>query len=145
MIRKSTGVVFSPQEFRELNNCLGCGRALKIAPLEKCQDCRDKNLTPCEMCEIILETGIHTHYTYDIRENKREGDREQYVSKESMREFLETEEVDNKYSNTLCKSCQDWENRIKDICWMCDNDFSNTKENYKLNGNMCEICSPQFQ
>jgi hypothetical protein len=145
MIRKHTGVIFTPKEFRELNYCVGCSKMLEIQFGGKCPECLEKNLQPCEMCEIMLESGKHKHYSYDIREDKRDGERVQYVSKKLVREFLEIEEKDNKYSDTLCKFCQGWESRIKDICFLCDNDFVNSREHYKLNGNMCPECSTQFQ
>ena len=95
--------------------------------------------------EIVLKTGEQKHYTYDIREIKRDEEKIQYLSKEPMREFVELEEVNNKYSDTLCVDCKDWEKRMKDICFLCDNDFSNSREHYKLNGNMCHKCMIQFQ
>lgn len=145
MIRKDTGVRLTPLEFRALNYCIGCGKMLQITYGSKCQECLEKNLVHCEMCEILLEKGIRKHYSYDIREDKRDEELIQKVSKELVREFLELEEIDNKFSDTLCKSCFGWEDRMKDICFMCDNDFSNSREHYKLNGNMCPECATQFQ
>lgn len=144
MTRKSTGTKFTPQEFKKLNYCVECGKVLDIKHGGKCKECLDNNLVPCEICEVLLRKGIFNYYSYDIRENKRE-DVIPYVSKQLVREFLEIKKVNNKFSDTLCKDCQDWESKVKDICWKCDNDFNNSRENYKLNGNMCPECVTQFQ
>lgn len=145
MIRKPTGVKFTPQEFRELNYCLGCSRMLKIGKKEKCLECIAKDLKPCEVCGRLLEKGIHKHYAYDIKEDKRDEELIHYVSKKNVKEFLEIEEVDNIFSDTLCVDCKDWKSKIKNVCWICGDDFHNSEDYYKLNGNMCELCLAYYR
>ena len=145
MIKKFTGVEYTPQEFRKLNQCLRCGKATTISKESLCEKCAKENLPNCEMCEIILKKGVKEHFLYDTKEYKREEDLIQKVSKELVKEFSWEEDNDNIYSKTLCKSCQDWESRMRNICWLCDNSFINSRENYKLNGNMCPECATLFQ
>ena len=143
MIKKATGLVLSPSDFRELNYCIQCGKMTDCLVNKKCSECLD--LVPCEMCEVLLHDGERKFYSYDTKEQKRDEDLIQYTSKQSIREFLEIEIESNKFSETLCKSCVGWEKRVKDVCFLCDNDFKNSREHYKLNGNMCPECATQFQ
>lgn len=142
---KKTGVKFTQSEFRELNYCVRCGKMSNIKYGGICDECIEKNLKSCEMCGSILEKGVHKHYSYDTTGSKRDGDITPYVSKNPMIEFIEEIFKDNIFSDTLCKNCQGLEKRIKNICFMCGGNFINSRENYKLNGNMCELCSAIFQ
>ena len=144
MRTSETGVEFEPKVFRKLNYCLGCSRKLEIPKKSFCVECQAKNLSKCQVCECRLEKGLHKHYYY----YSGIFDRDEVVARSNkacLIEFLEVSEYDNKHSNTLCKSCKDWQKRIKDVCYMCDNDFKNSREHYKLNGNMCQECLIQFQ
>lgn len=144
MIKKLTGTVFTPQEFKELNRCVYCGKAEKIKYGGKCSECWAIDYKNCEMCEIVLRDGFYKFYSYDNREDKRETEIEFKANKHKIREFVAYEERHNMLTDSMCKSCVGWEKRMKDICWKCDNDFYNNKENYKLNGNMCEECALLF-
>ena len=144
MIKQLTGVKFTPKEFRKLNYCISCSVMLNIPKGKKCNECLEKHFIHCEVCEIILQRGIKKHYSYDIRDEVRNDDMAHKISKEMVREFLETEEVNNKHSETLCTDCVNFEKRIKNKCWTCDSEFINSVENYKLNGNMCVRCSYTF-
>jgi len=144
MIKKTTGVTFTPQEFRELNQCVCCGKADKIQYGGFCSECSKINHKYCDICEVVLRKGKYKFYNYDNRDDRKEFDIKFKAIKKIVREFVTEEERDNFGSEILCKDCIGWENRMKDICWKCDNDFTNTKENYKLNGNMCEECALLF-
>lgn len=145
MIKKQTGRKFTPDDFRKLNQCVQCGKASEIKKGELCPDCTALDLGKCEICEMVLRTGLQTYYTYDIQDDHRDTGVEFKANKASVKEFVYQEmPYHPKYSDNLCSGCVDWDKRMKDICWNCDNDFTNTKENYKTNGNMCELCSAQF-
>jgi len=145
MIKEFTGITYTPKEFRFLNQCLRCGKATLMPEESLCEKCTKKNLPTCEMCEIILKKGIREHYYYDTKNCKRDKDLIQKVSKELIREFVRLEEVDNIHSENLCTNCEGWEKRMSNICFLCQNSFWNSKENYKINGNMCPECATQFQ
>lgn len=140
MVRILSGVTFTPQEFKEFNQCVYCGKVDKIPYGGTCEQCRLVGYKKCEMCEIILRCGEYSFYSYDNREDKREADIKFKANKNDVREFVEKKYIDNIFSDTLCKDCSDWKSKMSDICWKCDNDFYNTKENYKLNGNLCPDC-----
>lgn len=142
--KKLTGVIFTPQEFRELKQCVCCGKAENILEGELCCECKKVDYKNCEICEIVLRKGIYNFYSYDNREDKRESDTKFHGQKNNIREFITIKEIDNIENNTLCKNCIDWEKKMSDICWKCDNDFYNNKEHYKLNGNLCEECALIF-
>ena len=96
--------------------------------------------------KVVLRKGLHKFYTYDTREVHRDGSVEFNPIKELVREFTYHDyPAYEQYSDTMCVGCIGWEEKIKDVCWMCDNDFTNSRENYKLNGNMCEHCSARFE
>lgn len=139
---KETGRLIAPKDFRKLNYCLGCSHKLEIPKKSFCRECLDKGLTNCEMCECRLEKGLHKHYYY----YSGEFDKDEVVvrtNKTFLREFLEETEYDNKYNDTLCKSCKGWKKKNK--CFMCLKGFKNSRENYKLNGNLCGDCVIRFQ
>lgn len=142
--KKATEVISTPKEFRELNQCVYCGKADKIEYGGICNECKKLNYKNCDICEIVLRNGIYKFYSYDNREDKRESDIEFKAQKNNVREFVTIEEIHNIHDEKLCKNCVGWEKRMKDICWKCNNDFYNTKENYKLNGNLCEECALLF-
>lgn len=144
MTKKQTGRSFSPEEFRALPKCLGCGIVL-AQEIPYCEECHKQEVIKCEMCEAVLREGQWKAYAYDIKEVYRDN-KDLKVSKERVIEFFYyTESMAVKAEDGLCTGCVDWKTRMKNICFLCDNDFENTKENYKLNGNMCEFCSPQFE
>lgn len=137
-----TGNTFNPDEFKLLVTCVICGRANKN---ERCDGCKDLKFDTCEMCDVLLRKGIQTHFSYDIREVKRNVDSFK-ISKALIREFLTESEplYPHAFPDTtihLCSGCKDWEKLMKNKCWNCYRKFKNSKENYKLNGNMCKDCS----
>lgn len=141
MIKTPTGVRYSPKQFRKLNTCLICGRASRIKKESRCPSCIAENLKDCEVCGIILRSGVKTYYLYDIRAEHREGVNFK-ASKEYVIEFsYEREPFYEKFTDTLCRQCFGWQLRIKYICMTCNLPFKNTEENYKLNGNQCGDCA----
>ena len=142
---KFTGVVFTPQEFRTLHQCLTCGKAELIKNGERCSTCKPIEIKQCEICSIILRDGIFNFYSYDIKDEKRHTAVEFKPNKKFVREFASRETIENIFSETLCKTCADYKNRMKDICVRCDNDFYNNKEHYKEHANVCPVCVNQIE
>lgn len=146
MIKKATGLKFTPEEFRKLEKCASCLKASPIEYGQKCEICSKINFRYCSHCECVLREGLHQFYSYDNRDNHRDADVEMLPSKELIREFV-FEEILPPLSpdEIMCEGCKGWKSRIKDICFWCDNDFFNNEEHYKLNGNSCEVCVAKFQ
>lgn len=142
MIKTPTGVKYSPQSFRELDQCVTCGKVGTCGYGNNCESCTKENLPKCHVCGIILREGFKNFYTYDIREEHRDGENELKASKECVVEFIyEREPLYTKISDDMCSGCINWKSRMKDVCMTCDNDFDNTEDNYKLNGNQCPECA----
>lgn len=141
MKKKRTGIAYTPYEFRRLNQCTECGYATNILYGERCNDCVCANRNQCKMCECVLWKGERTMYTYDIFDSYRENGVEFKVSKKMIREFIYKKlPYREQITNDLCAGCVDWKKRIKNICFKCKKRFNNTEQNYKLNGNFCQIC-----
>lgn len=140
--KRLTGVRFTPDEFRKLNLCLSCLKASDIPYGTKCESCRDIEFKFCDICECVLREGFHRYYLYDNRDHHRDNGIGFLASKEMVREFVVEKELPPlDPESKICEDCVGWEARMKDICGWCDNDFTNTKEHYKLNGNMCGECA----
>lgn len=144
MIKKKTGIVYTPEEYRKLNRCLTCGKACNIKKESLCENCIAKDFKKCEVCEIILRQGWHKYYKYDTKEHLRDIDLHFKVSKNIVKEFLIKDKHDKLIQENICNSCIGWESRIKNICYWCDSEFINSRENYKLNGNTCLKCVEYF-
>lgn len=145
IIKKQTGRKFTPEAFRKLDKCNNCGKA-GIWIQERCDECTSLVFRECAICDFALRTEQQKFYAYDNRAVHRDNRDVFLLSKELIWEFSSTDEP--KYpavSESLCSGCVGWQERMKDICWMCDNDFENDLFNYKLNGNMCEFCSTLFE
>lgn len=141
MIKKLTGVEYTPEEFRTLKQCVRCGHAVKNILGEVCEPCFDQKVGQCDMCEVLLRNGVYSLYTYDIKSEHREGE-DFIVSKQSVREFEYQVEFNNPANDDfLCGSCITWGNEIRNHCGGCDKHFLNDRENYKENGNFCGECS----
>lgn len=141
MIKKFTGVTFTPDKFREMMRCHQCGIVSESVDFGLCKKCELLDLKKCKVCECLLRDNVCNFYTYDIKENKRENGVEFKVSKEVVREFIyKREPMHLPVSDSMCSGCVGWEERIKDFCFLCDAKFPNTEEHYKLNGNMCQDC-----
>lgn len=145
MIKRKTGVEYTPEQYRKLNRCLTCGKACDIKKESLCKNCLAKNFKRCEICEIILKEGWHKYYKYDTKENLRDVDLHFKVSKNIVKEFLIKDKHDKLKCENICNSCIGWEQRIKNICYWCDKEFINNKENYKLYGNACIECVKRFE
>ena len=146
MIKKKTGVVFTPAEYRTLEQCTHCLKASPIEYGKMCEECSKVDFKYCEVCEKVLRGGLHRFYSYDNRDNHRETEIEFLASKEKIREFVFEEMLPTLHPDqTICNDCVGFEKRMSDICFWCDNDFYNNVENYKLNGNTCEECVARFQ
>lgn len=142
MLKTITGIKFTPENFRKLEQCVCCLKASKINYGEKCEDCSKINFKYCEMCESILRSGLHRYYSYDNRDTHRDNGIGFLASKEMIREFVFEETLPIiPINETICENCKGWKEWMKDICYWCDNDFLNNKDNYKINGNMCEECA----
>ena len=145
MIKKFTGVKFTPQEFRLLVQCLRCGKASNMIG-DVCDNCLALALPECSMCEILLRNGTHKFYTYDIKEDHRSGEEGFKASKEFVREFEYIVDYNNPLNTEmLCGDCLGWQGRMKNRCKGCERCFINTRENYKANGNYCEKCATGYQ
>lgn len=147
MMRKiKTGVYYTPQEFRLLNQCVRCGHALAIEKGGMCDECRLKNLPICEICGIVLRVGLHEFYTYDNKDNHRDNGKQFLPSKEMIREFVYEKQSSYPQVNgsEICSGCAmiDY-SRIKDICYWCGRNFINSVEHYHKFGNTCEVCVPE--
>lgn len=144
MIKKGkhlTGVVYTPIDFRKLNQCIQCGHALNIKYGKKCKACKLINLSQCKTCGILLREGLYERYTYDNRKIHRENPNGFKASRELIREFKYIEgPLYKKHDNETCEDCFNLESRIKNVCWFCDVKFKNNKKNYKINGNICPSC-----
>jgi len=142
MSKKLTGIIFTPEEFRKLNECLQCGKAQPIKKNKVCPDCKIKNLKKCELCEILLRPEDTNLFTYDTQEYFRDNLRFKPLV-DSIREFTYiTPKVESK--DGLCSRCVDWETRMKKYCWVCNSYFENDKDHYKMHGNMCRYCASTF-
>lgn len=142
MIKKQTGVSYTPQEYRALKHCVACNRVSDIKYGEQCEVCKAKNLRHCKMCEIVLRTGKSTYYTYDIKEEYRGDAVNPKPNRKDVIEFsYERDTLYPPHSPNLCIGCFGFEERIKDVCWVCRVKFENTEENYKANGNTCSDCA----
>lgn len=139
IILKSTGRVILPEDFRKQNQCVFCGRSENINYGSRCATCESIDYKFCEICEIVLREGIYDSFSYDIREIKRVKD-DLKISKELVREFVETKVRNNRHSDCLCVDCKDWVKNMSDICPECGGVFFNNKEHYKRYGNMCDVC-----
>lgn len=143
MKRKLTGRNFTPIEFNRLAQCVQCGIAGLLQAGEKCEECKILDIPKCEICDIVLRKGVYKQYAYDIKEDYRTVDYK--VNKSSVREFFYYKEYYRKSDKEgLCVDCIDWEYQMRNKCWLCKKNFTNTKENYKYNGNMCSMCGLQF-
>lgn len=140
MYKKETGVRFTPQEFRELNYCVCCGKEEKIEYGGRCSECSTIEYKHCEICDIVLRKGTYKFYSYDTKEDKRDSEVQFKANKRDVKEFVDTKNLDNIGSETLCKGCLNWEEKMSDVCPRCDNDFYNNKEHYKQSGNLCDYC-----
>ena len=146
MTKKHTGVVFSAKEFRKLNRCLQCGKASQIEKETMCEECKIKNLPLCEMCEIVLRKGLHKFYSYNTKDRHLEDESDLKPNTKPVREFCTLKESSYpQATDTLCSGCLNWENDMKNYCWLCQSSFTNNKQHYKLNGNLCENCVPIFE
>lgn len=138
---KSTNRKFTPEEFRSMNQCVRCGILDNIEYGEMCESCIKLNLPKCEMCEILLRTGEHKFYTYHTSELLLSDTF--LISKNSIKEFSYIKIYPFEYPMpNLCHDCIDWEYKMRNKCVLCKKKFSNTKENYKHNGNVCNHCLP---
>jgi hypothetical protein len=141
-----TGIIYTPQEFRLLNQCVRCGHALQIPKGEQCKKCKELNLPICKICEIVLRNGVHKFYTYDNKDNHRDTGVQLLASKEMIREFSYEKESSypQEEGSEICSGCAmiDYSS-VKDICYWCDNDFNNSVEHYHKYGNTCEQCVPE--
>ncbi len=143
MFKKLTGVNYSPDEFRKRKICLFCGRAT-ITENDMCDECILKNYKICDMCGIVLRKGTYTFYFYDNRDEKRENEFGFKINKSMIREFSYTVNKDNHNEENICRDCENWKIHMHNKCCECKKDFENTKENYKINGNMCPTCSIKY-
>lgn len=149
MIKQATGVSYTPKEFRKLNQCVQCGIAGEIDYDAKCGKCSLENISCCNMCDSLLREGKFIFYTYDIKDDYRDGGINLRATKSKktiglINEFTYESEFSHSRED-LCDRCIGWEDRKKNLCWKCGIGFTNTKENYKLNGNMCEYCSKIYK
>lgn len=141
MTKKKTGVSYSPQEFRELKECLYCGHAVKELVGGICPVCASLNLKKCDMSGILLRKGWFTYYTYDIRSDFRNTDSKFVASKNRVIEFsYRVYEDELSDDPNLSKGARDWETRISNTCRDCGKEFKNSKEHYKEYGNYCPDC-----
>lgn len=141
MIKTQTGIVYTPKEFKKLNQCVNCGKANKNDYAKKCDECKILDLKKCDICEIVLRTGLTTYYTYDTFTTHRDSDVGFKASKNLVREFTYQDyPYSEKHSENLCVGCKDWKTDMKDKCAGCGSKFDNFKDYYKRNGNMCRIC-----
>lgn len=146
MIKQPTGKKYKPADFRKLNQCVYCGLAQLISEGEACEPCKAKNYKNCECCEAVLRKGTYKVYTYDTREIHRDGRVDFNPIKELVKEFVSDEKpYHEQWSETLCVGCINWFEKVRNVCWMCENDFENTLQNYKLNGNVCGHCSRDIE
>lgn len=146
MNKKLTGVIYTAREFRKLNQCLRCGKVSDIEIESLCDECKEMNLSNCEICEIVLRKGIHKFYTYNTKDRHLEDESDLKPNTKLVKEYcVRKESLYPQFSETLCSGCADWESQMKNKCWCCRNVFENSKENYKLNGNMCVKCMPLFE
>lgn len=144
MIKKPTGKEYISSEFRELVQCLNCGKAHKTDLKDYqfiCDYCKSLNLKKCEICTIILRTIPMLYFTYDTQEYYRGEENGFKTNAKIVREFMYTRKpLFPAYDENICQGCKDWESDIKNECFTCGEDFINLKENYKCNGNICKLC-----
>ena len=110
------------EEFLKSEHCLRCGI---IGETRMCDTCKD--LKKCKVCSIILRESFR-FYRYDPNKKGTFYRESSYIIKSPY-----PEDKDGK-----CIGCYDWEMRMKFICFLCGEWFSNTLSNYKINGNCCQ-------
>lgn len=142
---QSTNTSFPPELFKQLNRCIYCSKArIEIVRGGQCETCdndeRPKN--KCEVCGIILRNGEYTFFSYD---NKDEHTGDGFIGmKSSIKEFRYKKSYSHDAYGKTCKDCVNWREEIENKCWCCACSFNNNEENYKLNGNLCDLCATGF-
>lgn len=146
MSKELTGVSFTAKEFRILKQCLRCGKASDIPKESLCIDCTVANLPQCEMCDIVLRKGLNNFYSYNTKDRYLEEESYLKPNTRPVKEFCTTRyPFYPQVTDLLCSGCINWEKGVKNECWNCQKGFTNNKENYKLNGNLCANCVPIFE
>jgi len=152
--KQLTGRVFKPSEYKKFTKCVTCGIVVPNkckfnqcqdtdSPCEShfCESCALIKADRCRVCSGIFNDKPTLSYTYDIRELKRENGLEFKVSKVLIREFKYMKEpVTIRFKKDICTDCVDFEEKIKNKCYTCGNEFQNSIVNRILNGNMCDNC-----
>lgn len=142
MIKIPTGITFTPSEFKTLNKCTECGRASKIDYGGRCNMCILAERKHCKVCDIILRTGSQRYYAYDIKEEYRGDTYEFKANKNAVCEFYYIKDsYYPPYSEDMCIGCVGFEVLIQNRCWVCKDEFDNSVEHYKINGNTCLACA----
>ena len=158
-IKKLTGRVFKPAEYKKFTKCVVCGIVVRNKcknnncqdtdePCEShyCEACVLVKLDRCRVCSGVFHKEPVLTYTYDIRELKRDNGLEFKVSKVLIREFKYMKEpITIRFKGDLCTDCVGFEERIKNECYICGAEFQNTILNRIQNGNMCEFCVFQYK
>lgn len=145
MQKTKTGVCFTPEEYRNLNHCVSCSKACAIGYGEMCDECKATPMKFCDVCGIRLRDGSEKFYKYDNNDDLRDHNDDLKVSKNLIREFVILRSpFSPPLTDSLCTGCQDWKKKIKHTCWVCGDEFENSKENYKENGNCCGKCVAKY-
>lgn len=109
--------------------CLMCGI---FCGKRKCTEC---NYEQCKMCGIVCRPQpLYKVYQYVPLKGKRGISEERF---NIVKPFC------HKLQDGLCEDCVCWEDYIKDFCFICEQQFTNFKRNFKENGNCCQSCSSE--
>jgi len=106
--------------------CLTCGIYVDGLCCDSC-----KLLSKCKLCGIVCK--VHpTNKIYSYIKTK-----DKNISAEVYREV---KTFCQKLEGDLCEACQDWETRMKHVCFICTNPFENSMKDFKEKGNCCDYC-----
>lgn len=120
MKKIKTGVIIK-EGFNRSKTCVGCG----IFGTTKCDSCKD--IKRCKICSRLLRQSWFSYF---------------YEPKKGFTgHFIESKikcySYHQPFSDNMCEGCVDWEDYIKDECFICGNKFKNTPKHFLLFGNTC--------
>lgn len=140
-----TGVTHQPKDFRKFSKCVTCGHHSKKEN-SKCGFCIVLDLVHCVSCDIILRKESYFSYSYDNKLDYRPEEVKFLASKKIIREFYTENDANCTFKEDMCDYCLELEqkNLMKNNCFNCKQEFSNTLEHWRMYGNYCKKCDSSF-
>ena len=144
--RQPTKNIFTPNAFRKLSRCIGCGYCYERSG-KLCKSCQGKHYKKCISCECYLKKENYFTYTYDSKDFSRNDEVRVGASKRNIKEFITENLPNSTIEEKKCDYCVELENLglMKDRCFICGYQFVNWIEHYRKYGNCCELCDKRCQ